>query len=48
MKIRNGLNPSTFYAKRQRLLCAEQSQTGGGIKAQLVEKTIPDPMTDTP
>ncbi|WP_265498520.1 IS66 family insertion sequence element accessory protein TnpA [Providencia rustigianii] len=44
----NGLNPSTFYAKRQRLLGAGQSQTGGFIKAEIVEKTISDPMTDTP
>ncbi|ENL8514703.1 MULTISPECIES: IS66 family insertion sequence element accessory protein TnpA [Morganellaceae] len=44
----NDLNPSTFYAKRQRLLGAGQSQTGGFIKAEIVEKTISDPMTDTP
>lgn len=44
----NGLNPSTFYAKRQQLLCSGQSQTGGFIKAEIVEQTTRDPMTHTP
>lgn len=44
----NGLNTSTFYAKRQQLLCSGQSQTGGFIKAEVIEKTIRDPITHSP
>ncbi|MFA0039277.1 IS66 family insertion sequence element accessory protein TnpB [Vibrio chagasii] len=33
----NGLNPSTFYAKRQQLSKTELSQ--GFVKAEIVEKT---------
>ncbi|NAX37185.1 IS66 family insertion sequence element accessory protein TnpB, partial [Vibrio sp. V27_P1S3P104] len=36
---RHSLSLSTFYAKRQQLQCSGQSQTGGFIKAEVVEKT---------
>ena len=45
---RHGLSVSTFYAKRQQLQCSEQSQTGGFIKAEVVEKTTRYQMTQTP
>ncbi len=45
---RHGLSPSTFYAKRQQLQCSGPSQTGGFIKAEVVEKTTCYQMTQTP
>lgn len=45
---RHGLSSSSFYAKRQQLQCSGQSQTGGFIKAEVVEKTTRYQMTQTP
>ncbi|MFV0486467.1 MAG: IS66 family insertion sequence element accessory protein TnpA [Vibrio fluvialis] len=45
---RHGLSVSTFYAKRQQLQCSGQSQIGGFIKAEVVEKTTRYQMTQTP
>ncbi|EGQ9612960.1 TPA: IS66 family insertion sequence element accessory protein TnpB [Vibrio cholerae] len=45
---RHDLSLSTFYAKRQQLRCSGQSQTGGFIKAEVVEKTTRYQMTQTP
>ncbi|EHZ6902875.1 IS66 family insertion sequence element accessory protein TnpB [Vibrio cholerae] len=45
---RHGLSPSTFYAKRQQLQCSGQAQTGGFIKAEVIEKTTRYQMAQTP
>lgn len=45
---RHDLSLSTFYAKRQQLHCSGPSQTGGFIKAEVVEKTTRYQMTQTP
>ncbi|WP_217520102.1 IS66 family insertion sequence element accessory protein TnpA [Vibrio metschnikovii] len=45
---RHSLSLSTFYAKRQQLQCFGQSQTGGFIKAEVVEKTTRYQVTQTP
>ncbi|HDZ3707975.1 TPA: IS66 family insertion sequence element accessory protein TnpB [Vibrio cholerae] len=45
---RHDLSLSTFYAKRQQLQFSGQSQTGGFIKAEVVEKTTRYQMAQTP
>ncbi|HHX8282327.1 TPA: IS66 family insertion sequence element accessory protein TnpA [Vibrio diabolicus] len=45
---RHGMSVSTFYAKRQQLQCPGPSQTGGFIKAEVVEKTTRYQMAQTP
>ncbi|GHW46271.1 transposase [Vibrio cholerae] len=45
---RHGLSSSSFYTKRQQLQCSGQSQTGGFIKAEVVEKTTRYQMAQTP
>ncbi|CAM3229243.1 IS66 family insertion sequence element accessory protein TnpB [Vibrio diazotrophicus] len=45
---RHNLSLSTFYANRQQLQCAGQSQTGGFIKAEVVKQTTRYRMDQTP
>lgn len=45
---RHALSLSTFYAKRQQLQCTEKPNTGGFVKAEVIEKTTRYQMTHAP
>lgn len=45
---RNGLSLSTFYAKRQQLTRIEKPNTGGFVKAEIVEKITRYPVAQAP